>query len=114
MPLAALLLQAAAAPADLVAAARARLAAERRCTPSDSTDVTICGRRNADRFRAPLTTRAPDRRDDVTAERAALLHRTNPVQDLSPFLVESGMAGVSAGVSFGASGSDTHVRPLAP
>lgn len=115
MPLAAMLLvQAVAAPPDLVAAADARLAVAPRCVVSDNTDVTVCGRRSADRFRAPLVTRTPDPRDDVTAERTALLHRTNPVQDMSPFLVESGMAGVSAGMSFGASGSETRVRPLAP
>ena len=98
---------------DLIASARARTAAEQRCSVADTTDVAVCGRRNADRFRAPLVTHTADRHDDVTAERTALLHRTNSVQDLSPFLVESGMAGVSAGVSFGASGSETNVRPLA-
>ncbi|WP_174298053.1 hypothetical protein [Sphingomonas bacterium] len=118
MPIAPILLLIGQSAPDLIAIARARTAAEVRCAVVDATpgttDVTVCGRRRADRYRAPLATRVADRRDDVVQERAALLHRTSPVQDLSPFLVGGGMVGVSAGVGFGASGTTTHVRPLAP
>lgn len=117
MPIAPILLLLGQSATDLIATAKARTAADVRCVADaapDAIDVTVCGRRVADRYRAPLATHVADRRDDVVQERAALLHRTNPVQDLSPFLVGGGMAGVSAGVSFGVSGSETRVRPLAP
>ena len=82
----------------------------------DLTDITICGRRAADRFRVPLVVTDPgDRRNEaVPVERERLLHRTNPVQDLSTFLVGGGMAGVSTTV--GGSGEVRVVgqRKLAP
>ena len=117
MPLALVLIQLAAP--DLVAAARARTAAETRCPETDATDVTVCGRRNADRFRAPLVERTgPPSRDADPGGRTAMLHRTTPVQDMGPFLVESGFAGVSAGTSFGPGAKSgikvTGARPFAP
>ena len=106
------LLALAADPAALAAAARARTAAARRCPRAASTDVTVCGLREADRFRVPLVDRGG--RDDVAAQRAAMLRRPSPVEQLSPFLVGGGMAGVSVGTTFGAGGSAAYVRPLAP
>lgn len=100
--------------AELIAAAHARTTADVRCAAADAASVTVCGRRRADRYRVPLATHVVARRDDVAAERVALLHRTTPVQDLSPFLVGGGMAGVSMGIGAGASGGAVHVRPLAP
>ena len=109
-------------PSALIAHARAQLAFERRCPDRITTDVTVCGRRNADRFRVPLKTATdpdPAVANNAAFEREALLHRTNPVQDLSPFLVGGGMAGVSATSKLGP-GSDSGkasvagVRPLAP
>jgi hypothetical protein len=109
-------------PATLIANARAQLAFERRCPDRNTTDVTVCGRRNADRFRVPLkTVAAPDPAvaNNVAVERQALLHRTTPIQDLSPFLVGGGLTGVSVSTRTG-SGSDSGktsvsgMRPLAP
>lgn len=111
------LLIAAPPQADLVATARERLAAERRCVlDPDSTDITVCGLRRADRFRVPFVVRDPGdpRHEGVHAERVRLLNPTNPVKELSPFLVGGGMAGVSAGVTFGVSGSTGFVRKPAP
>lgn len=110
-----LLLMLAQEPEAMIAKARA-LVAEPPCVPDpNSTDVTVCGRRNADRFRVPLVV-PPEPGDPahegVPAERERLLHRTNPVQELSPFLVGGGMAGVSATANLG-SGEITE-RPLAP
>lgn len=116
-----LLLMLADDPAVLIAKARAQLVIA-RCPVEETTDVTVCGRRNADRYRVPLSTTAepgPTLLNNAAGERAALLHRTNPVQELSPFLVGGGMAGVTVGTSFGP-GSDSGkpsvsgVRPLAP
>ncbi|WP_374944457.1 hypothetical protein [Sphingomonas sp.] len=102
-----------AAPDDaLLAIARERLAAERRCTvDADSTDITVCGLRQADRFRVPFVVHDPGdpRYETVAAERARLQAPTNPVRELSPFLVGGGMAGVSVGI--GSDGSVTARKP---
>ncbi len=117
MPLALVLAQLAAP--DLVAAARAHIAAQTRCPETNTTDVTVCGRRNADRFRLPLVERtALPSRDAEPGRRVAMFHRTNPVQDMGPFLVESGFAGLTAGTSFGSGAKSgpkvSGARPLAP
>ncbi|WP_294190992.1 hypothetical protein [uncultured Sphingomonas sp.] len=91
---------------DAMETYRARTAAEHRCvvTP-DTTDITVCGKRHADRFRVPFVG-GPNgnRTDDVPYEREALLHRTTPIDDLSPFLVGGGMAGVSVSTRGGVGG----------
>jgi hypothetical protein len=82
----------------LVEAARLRLTGERRCVVDpDSTDITVCGLRRADRFRVPFIVHAPGdpRHEAVMAERTRLLARSNPIKDMSPFLVGGGHAGVS-------------------
>lgn len=98
----------------LIETARARSAVDHRCVYStDSTDITVCGLRNADRFRVPIIVHDPGdpRHEGVPAERQRLFARTTPIDELSPFLVGGGMAGVSAGVS--SDGTPTF-RPLAP
>lgn len=79
-----------------------------------STDITVCGRRSADRFRVPfIVHEAGDRRyEGVPAERERLLHRTNPTSDLTPFLVGGGMTGVKMSTRGGVTGATD--RPLAP
>jgi len=94
---------------DAMASYRARTAAEHRCViDPDATDVTVCGRRRADRFRVPFTGGPNENRtDDVPFERAAMLHRTTPIDDLSPFLVGGGMVGITASTRDGAGGYKT-------
>ncbi|WP_267396090.1 MULTISPECIES: hypothetical protein [unclassified Sphingomonas] len=113
----ALLLMLQAVPADtkLLARASTLTAAERPCVINrESTDITVCGRRDADRFRVPFIVHdaGDPRHESVGAERERLLHRTNPVEDLSPFLVGGGMAGVTASTSGGVGGMRD--RPIAP
>lgn len=101
---------------DLVDAARARLTAERRCVVDpDSTDITVCGMRHADRFRVPFITHDPGdpRHEAVMAERTRLLAKTTPIQEKSPFLVGGGHAGVT--MTTGAGGTRLEgARSLAP
>lgn len=91
---------------DVMATYRARTAAEHRCVATpNSTDITVCGKRQADRFRVPFVGGANENRtDDVPFEREAMLHRTTPIDDLSPFLVGGGMAGVSVSTRRGVGG----------
>lgn len=99
---------------SLVEAARVLTALETGCPAvRDSTDITVCGMRRADSFRVPFVVHDPGnpRYEAAPHVRERLLHHTNPVQDLSPFLVRGGMAGASIGVSD--SGSVVP-RPLAP
>jgi hypothetical protein len=115
----ALLLLAAAADDPALARAQARLAPEQPCSlslnPSDPDVVTVCARRRADRFRVPyLTVTAGEpRHEAVLVERDRLLLRTNPVQELSPFLVGGGMAGATVKAGAGGVHAET-LRPLAP
>ncbi|KQO07059.1 hypothetical protein [Sphingomonas sp. Leaf242] len=104
----------------LIATAKARMAAEKPCIQSaDETDITVCGMRHADRFRVPLATRIVERRDMVTEQRSALVHARTPMEDMGPFLVGGGSAGVRATVGFGPGEGSGDVkagglRPTAP
>ena len=100
---------------DVMATYRARTAAERACVVDrDSTDITICGMRQADRYRVPFVAREPGDPaiQDVPAERERLLYRRTPVQELSPFLVGGGMAGVHVSTRDGVGAGEA--RKLAP
>ena len=113
--LAILLLLAGADDAAAMATYRTLTAAERGCAHDPaSTDITVCGLRNADRYRVPFVfpVAGDPAIQDVPVERERLLHRTTPVQDLSPFLVESGMAGVTVSTRGGLRAGEA--RKLAP
>ena len=104
----------AAETAALLATSRAMIAGE-RCTPDpNSTDITVCGRRRADRFRVPFIVHneGDPRHEAVRVERDRLLARTNPVKELSPFLVGGGMSGVTVSSVSGVTGITN--RKLAP
>ena len=102
----------------LLRAALERTTAEQRCVVDPhSTDVTVCGLRNADRFRLPFIVPDPGdaRHRGVPAEREALLHRTNAIQDKSAFLVNTGHVGARVTMAFGGPGAGAvAVRKPAP
>lgn len=100
--------------ASLLGRSRDVIAGERCVADPNRTDITICGRRRADRFRVPFIVHdnGDPRYEAVAVERDRLLHRTNPVEELSPFLVNGGMAGVTMSSRNGLSGATN--RPLAP
>jgi hypothetical protein len=100
--------------AALLARSQAMLVGERCVINPDATDITVCGRRNADRFRVPFVVHdeGDPRYEAVIVERDRLLNRTNPVKELSPFLVGGGMSGVTMSTKSGLTGT-TH-RSLAP
>ena len=100
--------------ATMLAKSRSMIAGERCAEDRDHTDITVCGRRRADRFRVPFIVHDPGdpRHEAVPVERDRLLHRTNPVEELSPFLVGGGMAGATISSRTGLGGISD--RPLAP
>ena len=101
-------------PATLVDKARRLSSAERHCVQDPhSTDITVCGLRNADRFRAPFAS-APARRDNVAEQRAALTQARTPMQDMGPFLIGGGAAGVRATVGGSEGTQVAGMRPPAP
>lgn len=89
-------------------------AAETQCVrdPS-STDITVCGRRRADRFRAPLVVHdAGDPMWEAAgAERERLLARTSNCREKSTFLVGCGSVGVRVTAGGGRNGIE--LRPMA-
>ena len=103
-------------PDDLADRYRAMTAAEHRCViDRDETTVTVCGLRDADRFRVPFVVgpaRGSREDQNVPLERETLLYRRTPVQDMGPFLVGGGFAGVTVGTRQGLRPGQP--RPLAP
>lgn len=102
---------------DVMVAYRDRTAAEKACkVDPNATDVTVCGLRRADRFRVPFVGPTPGDPaiQNVPAERAALLHRTSPVQELSPFLVGGGFTGAHFSSRTGFGAGQTAERKPAP
>ncbi|MDP1028293.1 hypothetical protein Q5H91_13795 [Sphingomonas sp. KR1UV-12] len=112
----ALLILTAVDPAALLATAREKTAAERACVyDADATDITVCGLRNADRFRVPFVGYEPGdpRGEGVAAERLRLLGRTDACQEKRAIMVGCG----SFGLHMTTNGSGTNVmgnRKLAP
>lgn len=88
--------------------------AERGCPEvRDSSDVSVCGLRTADRFRVPFL--APDPGDPlheaVAKERQRYLARTTRCEEKSLFLIGCGAFGLNATVGGGEPG--VQVRPMA-
>lgn len=104
-------------PTALVANAGVLTSAEHGCVgDADSTDVTVCGLRQADRFRVPLVVHDPGdpRYEGAWEERARLVWSRTPLEELGPFQVGGGMAGVSATVGSDGGSSAGGLRQPAP
>ncbi|URW75383.1 hypothetical protein M9980_12710 [Sphingomonas donggukensis] len=101
-----------AAPQDAVATARALTRAEVPCRSSpDSADITVCGRRQADR-RYRISFVLPAERDSVPLERDRLLDQHPPACGMAAFLANCGFVGVT--MTSGAGGTQVKTRKLAP
>lgn len=112
--LAALMILLQSAPDDTMQRYREKTAAGPRCAVAvDPAEVTVCGRRDADRYRLPLVERDPDdpKNEGVPMERERMLARTSNCAEKSIFLIGCGKVGVSVGTGgFHLAGE----RPLAP
>ncbi|MES2043499.1 MAG: hypothetical protein V4475_06460 [Pseudomonadota bacterium] len=110
-----LLLLAADQSAAWLAQERAATRASPQCAaPADAHEVTVCGRRHADRYRVPLieVDRDNPANEGVPAERERLLARTSNCREHNLFQVGCGMAGVTLSTRHGiVPGGE---RPLAP
>lgn len=85
-----------------------------RCTtPTDSSEITVCARRDADRYRVPLVEVTPGdpRHESVAAERTRYLARTTPCQDRGAFLIGCGMVGVTMTTGGGRTSVGTFREP---
>lgn len=81
---------------------------------SDTDEIVVCARRNADLYRVPLVDDGPLSYDAPTRRVLALKEPTQ-CDKRSPFLVGCGAAGVTVTTSFGpGKSSGTHVRSFAP
>ncbi|MBJ6120334.1 hypothetical protein [Sphingomonas mollis] len=100
----------------LMQSARDRTAAEHRCVATaDTTDITVCGLRHADRYRVPFVVHDPGdpRHEGVSAERNRLLARTDNCQEKRAIQVGCGFAGVH--MTTGGNGTSVGgMRKLAP
>ena len=109
-----LLLAQATEPDPALARYRELTAAEPRCERSATiTDVTVCGLRDADRFRVTfvLHEKGDPLHEAVMDERKRYLARTDNCQEKNLFLVGCGAFGLS--VTTGGGREGVQVRPLA-
>ncbi|WP_294261809.1 hypothetical protein [uncultured Sphingomonas sp.] len=115
----ALMLMIQAAPVDaarLVAEARFLTRAIVECRQSrEGEAITVCARRDADKWRVPFVTPDPGAidPDDVPRERSKLIARPNNCTEMKLMAYECGMAGAS--MTSGNRGTRFEApRPLAP
>ncbi len=114
-----LMLMVQAAPVDtarLVAETRLLTRATVECHRERAGDeITVCARRDADKWRVPFVTPDPGAidPDDVPTERSKLIARPNNCTEMKLMAYECGMAGVS--MTSGGRGTRFEApRPLAP
>lgn len=80
------------------------------------TEIVVCARRDADRFRLPLTgifEAGDPKAESLMGERERLQHIMTPCDERGPFLIGCGMVGVSVSTAIGGTGGIKR-RPLAP
>jgi hypothetical protein len=103
-----------ASAADPIEVYRDKTSAEPRCKAAAGSEIVICGRRLADRYRVPFLVPTPGdpKMRGVPAERSLLLAQQTACEALGPFLVGCGAVGVSVSTKVGS--GKIEYRPLAP
>lgn len=88
-----------------------------RCAaPKSGSDIVVCGRRAADRWRVPFILKTPGDPGTATVsqERNALIATRTPCQEHSTFLIGCGKGvGIGATIGLGPGAGAARVRPLA-
>ncbi len=115
MAVLALIALAAPAQADTIETYRERTSVEPRCRAAAGDEITVCGRREADRYRVPFLP-APlpgdPRTTNVPEERARLVAGDSNCRQLAAMPYGCGMAGVRVSTKLGS--GQIEYRPLAP
>jgi len=104
----------AAAEDDLLASYVEKTSAEPRCKAATGSEIVVCGRRDADRYRVPFVMPTPGdpKRLGVHEERALWTYAPTPCEQQGPYLVGCGMVGVTVSTKIGS--GKIEYRPLAP
>jgi hypothetical protein len=91
-----------------------KTSAEPRCKAAAGSDIVVCGRREADKYRVPFLIPTPGdpKTRGVPEERAMLIAQESPCESHGPYLVGCGAVGVSVSTKFGGGGKIEY-RPLA-
>jgi hypothetical protein len=91
-----------------------KTSAQPRCKAAAGSDIVVCGRREADKYRVPFLIPTPGdpKTRGVPEERAMLIAQETPCESLGPFLVGCGAVGVSVSTKIGGGGKIEY-RPLA-
>lgn len=102
-----------AAAADALETYLEQTSVEPKCKASAGSEIIVCGRRGADRYRVPFRVPTPGdpRTMGVPAERAMLTFQPKPCEQAGPYLIGCGMVGVSVSTKFG--NGEIEYRPLA-
>ncbi len=84
--------------------------------PTNNTEILVCGRRAADRWRVPFVgyDAGDPRAETVMAERERLAANPQAPCGTAAILKNCGAVGVSLSTRFGIDGSGYKLRPLAP
>ena len=90
-----------------------KTSAQPRCKAAAGSDIVVCGRREADKYRVPFLIPTPGdpKTRGVHEERATLIAQETPCESHGPFLVGCGAVGVSVSTKIG--GGKIEYRPLA-
>jgi hypothetical protein len=85
-------------------------------SPSTESEILVCGRRAADRWRVPyIGYEAGDPRGETVMQERERLAADHPLPcGVDNVLANCGMVGVSVGTRFGVGGTELKLRPLAP
>jgi hypothetical protein len=91
-----------------------KTSAQPRCKAAAGSDIVVCGRREADKYRVPFLIPTPGdpKTRGVHEERAARLAVKSPCESMGPYLVGCGAVGVTVSTKFG--GGKMEYRPPAP
>ena len=102
------------AEADVIESYRAVTSVEPRCRASSGDEITVCGRREADKYRVPFVSvpvPGDPKTTNVPEERARLVARESACQQRGALPYGCGMAGMRVSTKIGS--GTVEYRPLA-
>ncbi len=103
------------AQADTIETYRERTSVEPRCRAAAGDEITVCGRREADRYRVPFVpapTPGDPKARGVPEERSRLVATETSCQQRGAYVYGCGMVGFKVSTKLGT--GQVEYRPLAP